>query len=237
MLLALVVLTFVLDDPADPAAGRAAASPRACEWTIVAARPARRSLPQALGLTIPMALLLGILLGLGRLSADREFVAMQACGVSLFRLLRPIALLAVLATAATAYEMIVALPDANQTFREITFNVVASRAESDVKPRVFFEELPQPRALRPRRAGRAAAGTTCSSPTDRSPSQTTVYFARTGRLLDRPDERGRVQLELRGRHAAHDVRAISPTSTRASAFETIAAPARSGDGLPAARQS
>ena len=67
---------------------------------------------------------------------------MQACGVSLFRLMRPIALLAVLATAATAYEMIVALPDANQTFREITFNVVASRAESDVKPRVFFTNFP-----------------------------------------------------------------------------------------------
>ena len=52
-------------------------------------------LPQALSLTIPMALLLGILIGFGRLSADREFVAMQACGVSLFRLLRPVALLAV----------------------------------------------------------------------------------------------------------------------------------------------
>src|SRR5213594_2299353 len=46
--------------------------------------------PQALGITIPMALLLGILIGLGRLSADREFVVLQACGVSLFRVLRPI---------------------------------------------------------------------------------------------------------------------------------------------------
>src|SRR6267378_4358377 len=46
--------------------------------------------PQALGITIPMALLLGILIGLGRLSADREFVALQACGVSVFRVLRPI---------------------------------------------------------------------------------------------------------------------------------------------------
>src|SRR5439155_23083547 len=35
-------------------------------------------IPQALGVSIPMALLLGILIGLGRLSADREFVALQA---------------------------------------------------------------------------------------------------------------------------------------------------------------
>ena len=47
-----------------------------------------------------MALLLAILFGLGRLSADREFVALQACGVSIFRMLRPIALLAAVATAA-----------------------------------------------------------------------------------------------------------------------------------------
>src|SRR6476620_8929668 len=76
--------------------------------------------PQALSVTIPMALLFGILFGLGRLSADREFVALQACGISVFRIFRPIALLAAVAAAATAYETIVALPDANQTFRKIT---------------------------------------------------------------------------------------------------------------------
>jgi lipopolysaccharide export system permease protein len=42
--------------------------------------------PSVLALTIPMSLLLGLLVGFGRLSADREFVAMQACGVSLMRL-------------------------------------------------------------------------------------------------------------------------------------------------------
>ena len=34
-------------------------------------------LPASLSLTIPMAVLLGILIGFGRLSGDREFVAMQ----------------------------------------------------------------------------------------------------------------------------------------------------------------
>ena len=62
-------------------------------------------LPQALGLTIPMALLVGILIGLGRMSGDRESVALLACGVSPYRLLRPIGVLAVLAALATAYVM------------------------------------------------------------------------------------------------------------------------------------
>src|SRR4029450_9329554 len=48
-------------------------------------------LPQALGLTIPMALLVGILIGLGRMSADRESVALVACGGSPYPLLRPVA--------------------------------------------------------------------------------------------------------------------------------------------------
>src|SRR5688572_23435417 len=62
--------------------------------------------PGALALTIPMSLLLGLLIALGRLSADREFVALQACGVSLFRLGRPVALLSVLAWAATSYVLL-----------------------------------------------------------------------------------------------------------------------------------
>ena len=99
-------------------------------------------LPQGLGITIPMALLLGILMGLGRMSSDRETVALQACGVSLFRMLAPLVVLAGVAAAATAYVLIVALPDANQAFREITYRTVASRAEGEVKPRVFYEDFP-----------------------------------------------------------------------------------------------
>ena len=59
--------------------------------------------------------------------------------------------------------MIVAVPDANQTFRELTFKVVSTRAESEVRPRVFFEDFPNlvlyvrevtPGARVERRAGR-----------------------------------------------------------------------------------
>ena len=53
-------------------------------------------------------------------------VAMQACGISIFRLLRPMLWLAIPATCATLYVMIVLIPDQNQTFREITFRVVAT---------------------------------------------------------------------------------------------------------------
>lgn len=102
-------------------------------WTLV---------PQALGLTIPMALLVGILIGLGRMSGDRESVALLACGVSPYRLLRPLGVLALAAALATAWVMIVSIPQSNQTFREITFSLVSQRVETEIKPRVFYEDFP-----------------------------------------------------------------------------------------------
>ena len=35
-----------------------------------------------------------------------------------------------------------AIPDANQTFREITFNVVSQRVETEIRPRVFYQDFP-----------------------------------------------------------------------------------------------
>ncbi len=98
--------------------------------------------PQALALTIPMSLLLGLLIAFSRLSADREFVAMQACGMSLARLLRPVGLISVLCAGATYYIWAIVVPDSNQRFREIAFNVVAQRAEYKVRSRVFFDDFP-----------------------------------------------------------------------------------------------
>ena len=94
--------------------------------------------PQSLGITIPMALLVGVLMGLGRLSGDRETVAMQACGISLFRILTPLLALATATAAINCYLMLSVVPDANQRFREILLRVQANRAEGEVKPRVFY---------------------------------------------------------------------------------------------------
>src|SRR5262245_49768673 len=176
-------------------------------------------LPQALSLTIPMGLLLGILIGLGRLSADREFVALQACGVSLFRLLRPIVLISALATAATAYETIVALPDANQTFREITFGVVADRIETNVKPRVFFEDFPN-RVIYVRDLPASGGWRDVFLADATRADQTTVYFAREGRIVvDRAKRTVTLQLSHGTRHTTY---LNEPDRYEGTDFETVA---------------
>lgn len=139
-LLALVIFTFILEiPPIMENAERLIA--KGVPWPTVG-RILLTLLPSGLGIAIPVALLVGLLVGLGRLSGDRETVAMLACGVSLYRLLRPVAALSVAAFVATLWVLIYAIPDANQTFREITYDIIAAKAEHDVRPRVFFEEFP-----------------------------------------------------------------------------------------------
>jgi lipopolysaccharide export system permease protein len=179
-LIGLAVITFLLEVPTIIQQGEPLIE-KGVAWGVVA-RVLIALLPSSLALSIPMALIVGVLIGLGRLSADREFVALQACGVSLFRLVRPIGVLALAATAATAYEMIVALPNGNQTFREITFGVITQHAEQDVKPRIFFQDFPN-RVLYVRDLPADGGWRDVFLADMSKPGEITVYFARVGHLL------------------------------------------------------
>lgn len=70
-------------------------------------------LPSILALAVPMSVLLGILIGFSRLSADSEITAMRTTGISYYRLLMPTAVLAVLGLLATGAIYIRAVPWAN----------------------------------------------------------------------------------------------------------------------------
>lgn len=160
----------------------------------VAGRIILTLVPSALGLTIPMATLMGILIGLGRLSGDRESVALLACGVSPYRLLRPILAFALAMTGATAYVMFEAIPDANQTFRNITWDIVSKKVENDIQPRVFFEDFPG-YVLYVRDVERGGGWKEIFVADASKPGETTVTMASRGRLLLDRDRR-RVDLIL-----------------------------------------
>ena len=67
---------------------------------------------QNLNLLIPIGLLLGIVLALGRLYHESEMAALRACGVGPGRLLRPVGLLALGVTALLAWLALAAAPRA-----------------------------------------------------------------------------------------------------------------------------
>ncbi len=140
LFLSLLIFTFILTIPPLMEQLEALVA-KGVPWG-VAARMMLTLIPQSLGLTIPMALLVGLLIGLGRMSGDREAVALLACGVSPYRLMRPVLLLATVAGLAHVYVMIWAIPDANQTFRQLSYDVISKKVENDVRPQVFFQDFP-----------------------------------------------------------------------------------------------
>jgi LPS export ABC transporter permease LptG/LPS export ABC transporter permease LptF len=159
-------------------------------------------LPMALGLTIPMSLLMALLVTFGRLSADREFVAFQACGVSMRRLLRPVGLVSVLCFGATLYVLLVSVPASNQRFREITFNIIASQAEGEVKPRVFYERFPNI-DLYVREIPQSGGWNGVFMSDNRSGDGSTIYLAERGRVvIDRSKKTVEMVLDDATRHTA-----------------------------------
>lgn len=213
-LLALLVFTFVLEIPPILSQGEDLIA-KGVSWAIVA-RVLLSLLPQALGITIPIALLMGVLIAFGRLSGDRETVALEACGVSVARLLRPVGLLAVVAMAATTYIMIVALPAANQAYRELVFRIVSTRAESEVKPRVFFDGFPNlVLYVREVKAGEGWFDVMVADSSN--PDDPKLYLAKKGRvLIDAQSRTVQVVLE---RGTQHSVKRQQPDKYQLVEFD------------------
>jgi LPS export ABC transporter permease LptG/LPS export ABC transporter permease LptF len=178
--LALLVFTFILIIPFIIAQAETMVA-KGVPWLTVA-QVMVTLLPQALGLTIPMSLLAALLVALGRLSGDREVVAMLACGLSPLRLLRPALALGLVAWAGTSWVMLSAIPDANQRFREITTQLVADRAEGEVKPRVFFEDFPG-FVVYVREVPADGGWTGVLAADTRSPEHPVLFLAERGRML------------------------------------------------------
>jgi LPS export ABC transporter permease LptF/LPS export ABC transporter permease LptG len=95
------------------------------------------TLPQILVLTLPMAFLFGVLIGMGRLSGDAEVIAMRASGVSKWAIFRPVAGLALALSGIVAVLSLWGYPAANDRLERIENQVFESAALDIAKPRVF----------------------------------------------------------------------------------------------------
>jgi len=99
--------------------------------------------PGVLTFTIPMAVLIGALLGLGRMSADSEIIALTALGIGRRRILVPVAVLAVAGALATTAMTLWLGPLSLKTFRSLEADLLASQVSFQVQPRVFDERFPK----------------------------------------------------------------------------------------------
>jgi len=100
-------------------------------------------LPGVFAFTVPMASLIGVLLGLGRMSADSEIIALTALGIGRRRILLPVGVLALGGALVTLAMTSWLGPLAVHTFRTIEANLLASQISFQVQPRVFDERFPR----------------------------------------------------------------------------------------------
>jgi LPS export ABC transporter permease LptF/LPS export ABC transporter permease LptG len=99
--------------------------------------------PGVLVFTVPMATLIGVLLGLGRMSADSEIIALTALGIGRRRILLPVGVLALAGMLVTLAMTIWLVPVSVGTFRSIQAELISSQISFQVQPRVFDERFPK----------------------------------------------------------------------------------------------
>jgi LPS export ABC transporter permease LptG/LPS export ABC transporter permease LptF len=101
------------------------------------------ALPEALTFTVPLAVLVGVLLGLSRMSGDGEITAMRAAGVPGRRVTFPVLTFAALATLVAAACSLWLTPWAIRERYRVLNQVAAAQVTADIEPRVFDEQFPK----------------------------------------------------------------------------------------------
>ena len=98
--------------------------------------------PRVLTFSVPIGVLVGVLIGLGRMSADSELIAMNSAGIGLRRLLVPVGLLALLATGVTLCMTVWLGPASIHTMRLLEDRLRSTQASFEIQPRIFNEQFP-----------------------------------------------------------------------------------------------
>ncbi len=98
-------------------------------------------LPTFLTITVPLSFLLAILLAFGRLSADSEYVALKASGISLYSLLKPVIILALLFAVLTGIMTNYIEPACKGAFRSKLFSIASSAGTLEILPGEFNDRF------------------------------------------------------------------------------------------------
>ena len=138
--------------------------------------------PHFLMMALPIAFLLAILLGLGRLSEDRELTALQALGIGPVQLLAgPVAIGALLAGLMLLLTS-TAEPWGLSSVKEFVADIIKKNVVGDVKPGVFYEDLSDLTLYAEKVEGAERQWTNVLLHDDREPSSPLLMLARNGQV-------------------------------------------------------
>jgi len=98
-------------------------------------------IPFTISYALPMGMLTGVLLTLGRMSADSEITAMRSAGISLLRIARPVILLGILGFLLGLYVNFAAMPQARLQYERELAEAVRVNPLRFIVPRTFIREF------------------------------------------------------------------------------------------------
>lgn len=102
-------------------------------------------IPEILLFTVPTSLLIGVLVGLGRLAGDGEIMALGASGISRFYILRAVGALSLVVAASMTYLTFEILPRSTRRLNDLKSEnraLLFQGLKTEIKPRVFEESIP-----------------------------------------------------------------------------------------------
>ncbi len=97
--------------------------------------------PNVIAFTCPMAVLLGVIIGLSRMQGDSELIAIRAAGVGNRQITIPIAILGILLSIFALYINFQGVPFAAQIVRKVAIQTAIYKLESPIEPGVFNTEV------------------------------------------------------------------------------------------------
>ncbi len=168
-------------------------------------------LPTFLVLTIPLAFLLGVMLGFGRLSADREILALKSSGISLYQMARPILLLSLPACLLTGVMTLYLRPASETFFRQQLFEMAASRASIALQPQVFNDDFDGLVLYANRIDEQSGSMQQVFIADERDPATPSIIMAQKGRLVsDSTNQKLLLRLEQGTMHRQPQDSEVSP---------------------------
>lgn len=99
------------------------------------------SLPEVLGFTVPLALMVASLLVFGRMSGDSEVAAMKACGVSFLSIMRGPIIVGLLSVGLGFYLQNYAMPSGHFVRRTLSSRLAVEAGTDLIEPGRFINEI------------------------------------------------------------------------------------------------
>nr|CRH06618.1 putative Permease YjgP/YjgQ family protein [Candidatus Magnetococcus massalia] len=155
--------------------------------------------PKFLVASLPMALLVGILIGLGRLAQDSELIVMKASGISLLRIFYPLSIPIVTVALISLMLNWYVVPGSHTLFTQIK-HALLSENTFNVKAQTFNHTIPGLTIYvnRQSHGGRILEGLLIHD--DRDTKQPVTLIAKTGMLHSGSDGQTALMLQHGSRH-------------------------------------